>query len=78
MIKTLVTYRTPASPHNQYAVVPNMWLSDLLSWLTLSESATIVSKTDNEDSGAILPINWPSYETCRYCLKVSDLMNLVP
>lgn len=75
MKMTLIKYRTTDTPYNQYAVVPTSWLSDLLDWLMLSESAEVVS-TDNCDEAAILPITWPSYQTCSEAIRVSDLVVL--
>ena len=74
MSMTLIKYRTTETPYNQYAVVPTIWVSDLLHWLTLSESAEIISTDNNCDDGAILPISWPSYETCRDCMRISDIV----
>jgi len=79
MNKTLVKYRTSDYRYNHYAVIPTSYLSDLLQWLRLSESAEIVSTTDNVDgvfrqSGFIIPTNWPSYRSCLECIWLSDLM----
>ena len=70
----LVKYRTSDVSYNQYAVVPPLWLSDLLKWLTLSESAEIVSTTYNVDDGPILPRDWPSYRSCADYVRISDLV----
>ena len=72
----LVTYRTSDYRYNQYAVVPTMWLSDLLDWLKLSESAEIVSVTDNLRGipDLLVPETWPSYRTCLDHVRVSDLI----
>jgi hypothetical protein len=83
MNKTLIKYRTKDQQGmctlirtNQYAVVPTSWLSDLLDWL-LSEEATIVSTTHNEDNGLILPTEWPHYRACLDYAKVSDVLESV-
>jgi len=70
MVYSLITYRTTDYRYKQYAVVPGLYLSDLLDWLKLSESAEIVSVTDNPVrelpgiSAFRPPENWPSYRTC--------------
>lgn len=73
MNMTLVKYRTNNRPYNQHAVVPEIWLSDLLQWIMLSEAAEIVSTTDNVDGPCLVPINWPSYGACQRFVCVSDL-----
>ena len=76
----LVTYRTTDYRYKMYAVVPALYVSDLLDWLKLSESAEIVSVTDNpvrelpEISAFRPPENWPSYRTCEDYIRVSDLL----
>jgi len=77
MVMTLVTYRTTDVPHNQYIVVPTIWLSDLLQWLTLSESAEVIGTSHNCKDKAMLPINWPGYQTCCDDVRISDAMNSV-
>ncbi len=80
MQMTFVKYRT----YNQgdirvdtvYAVVPTIWLSDLLEWLSDMESE-VIETTDNYDHAPRLPISWPSYETCMYCMQVSDVIHCV-
>ncbi len=77
MQMTLVKYRTTraADLHRtdkwnwEYVVIPVIWLSDLLKWLSDIE-AEVGGTTDNVEYDARLPINWPSYETCRYCMMV--------
>jgi len=64
MTKTMITYRTTDQKHNKYVIVPTLWVSDLVYWLTLSESAEIVATTHNVDDGLVLPISWPSYQPC--------------
>ncbi len=76
MNMTLIKYRTSDTPHNQHVVVPTVWLSDLLDWLTLSESAEIVETTHDVDHEAILPIDWPSYEPCMNGMIISALIAL--
>jgi hypothetical protein len=60
----------------EYAVIPTIWLSDFTKWLS-DIGADIVETTDNVDDGAIIPTDWPSYETCRYCMAVSDTLHCV-
>lgn len=74
MTMTLIKYRTPNVSYNQYAVVPTLWLSDLLDWLRLSEQATVIGKTHNHEGGSLLPINWHSYRACQEAIHISDLM----
>lgn len=80
---TLVKYRTnQAELHRtdnwnwEYAVIPTIWLSDLLKWLSDIE-AEVDETTDNVEYDARLPITWPSYETCRYGIMVSDAIHCV-
>jgi len=75
---SLITYRTTDYRYNRHAVVPTLYVSDLLDWLRLSECAEIVSVCDNHTrklSGQAefeAPMDWPSYETCeRYIQTVS-------
>jgi hypothetical protein len=76
----LVTYRTTDYRYKMYAVVPALYVSDLLDWLKLSESAEIVSVTDNPVrelpgiSAFRPPENWPSYRACEQYILVSDLV----
>ncbi len=77
---TFVKYRTDNEgtmyTYTSYAVIPTIWLSDLLQWLSDIE-ATVLETTDNCDHNPRLPITWPSYETCSYCIKVSDVIHSV-
>lgn len=79
MQMTFVKYRTGCEVKlcgtdnwwSEYVVVPTIWLSDLLAWLS-DIGADVVETTDNFDHEPKLPINWPSYETCLYGIEVSD------
>ena len=78
MKMTIITYRTKISgSHNQFAIVPDIWLSDLLHWLVISELATIVSKSDTNDDRPIIPTDWPSYQTCIECIKIGQLVESI-
>ncbi len=74
MSTTLVKYRTSDVPYNQYAAVPIMFLSDLLDWLQLSESAEIVSVTYNMELPFDAPITWPAHSKCSHYSLLSDIM----
>lgn len=82
MQMTFVKYRTnggvlwPDKWWSEYAVVPTIWLSDLLMWLS-DIGADVMETTDNFDHAPRLPINWPSYETCQYGIMVSDAFHCV-
>ncbi len=78
----VVEYRTKEVQHPQFAVIPDLYVSDLIGWLTLSEGATIVSTTDNPNpspdplSDFHPPSNWPSYRKCSTHVRLSDLIDL--
>lgn len=74
MQKTLVRYRTNDVPCVRHAVVPTLWLSDLLEWLQLSEEAVVIGITHDENHGLIIPMDWPGYRTC---LQYSNNVSLV-
>lgn len=74
MKMTLIKYRTTDTTYNQFAVVPAIWLSDLIHWLILSEEAEIVSTDNDCEHEPILPITWPSYQTCSEAIHISDLL----
>lgn len=74
MKMTLVKYRTTDVPHNQYAAVPIIYLSDLLEWLRLSECAEIVEVTDNLELSFAAPITWPAHDMCSYHHELSDIV----
>ena len=80
MRMTFVKYRTNnvggIHIRTKYAVVPTIWLSDFLQWLSDIE-VDVLETTDNFDHEARLPINWPSYETCSYGIIVSDAIHCV-
>lgn len=77
----LVTYQTVNRPYNQYAVVPNIYVSDLLGWLSEQE-ATIQSVTqhtpgtDKKPSVCLLPPEWPSYRACDDFMRTLELVAL--
>ncbi len=73
MNKILVTYRTTDVSHRQYAIVPTTWLSDLLRWLELSESAEVMGTTYNVDDDPIIPAGWPSYRACSDYVRILEL-----
>ena len=69
MEMTVVHYRTTYVSYNQYAVIPTPWLSDLLDWLTLSESAEIVSVKNSTDKAVLIPNKWPACHACgTHCM----------
>jgi hypothetical protein len=72
----LVKYRTLDYRYNRYAVIPVAYISDLLHWLKFSESAEIVSVTDNPNgiSDFLAPEAWPSYRTCMDCIRTVSLL----
>ena len=72
----LVKYRATDYRYNQYAVIPITYLSDLVDWLTLSESAEIVSVTDNIRGVPefLATQEWPSYRTCANHVLLSDML----
>lgn len=84
MFMTYVKYRTLSADeyattdkwYTHYAVIPTIWLSDLLQWLS-DIDAVVCATADNVDFDTRLPINWPSYETCHYCMQVSDAIHCV-
>lgn len=71
--RTLVSYRTSDRKHLQFSVVPTIYLSDLLNWLKLSETAEIVRVTHNCDDPIMLPEDWPTYQTCLSYNRESEL-----
>jgi len=74
----LVTYRTTDHRFNQHAVVPDLYVSDLLTWLKLSEHATIIRVTDNRNATRmVVPDNWPSYSDCEDYVRISDIVDMV-
>jgi hypothetical protein len=82
MQMTFVKYRTdggelwPDKKWSEYAVIPTIWLSDFLNWLS-DIGAEVLVQTDNVEFEARLPITWPSYETCSYGIIVSDAFHCV-
>ncbi len=80
MQMTFVKYRTHSTysilVRSEYAIVPTLWLSDFLQWLSDTEM-DVLETTDNFDHEARLPISWPSYETCSYGIIVSDAIHCV-
>lgn len=79
---TLIIYQTTDYRYNMYAVVPELYVSDLLEWLRLSESAEIVSVTDNpvhERPGISAfkpPEHWPSYRACENYIHTVKLLEV--
>ena len=75
-----VAYRTTDNRNLRFAVVPSMFISDLLDWLTLSETAEIVSICDDYTrtlSGQpefVAPPEWPSYRTCAQYIHTVSLV----
>jgi len=84
MQMTFVKYRTKREVElsgsdkwwSEYAVVPSIWLPDLLDWLSDIE-AEVLETTDNYDHEPRLPINWPALSDCQYCILVSDALHCV-
>jgi hypothetical protein len=74
MNQTLVKYRTEGKTHNEYAVVPTLWLLDLLDWLRFEAGAEIIETTHNMVDTFDAPTNWPCYQTCKEYVTFSDLM----
>lgn len=76
MSMALVKYRTPGSSHNRFAVVPEIWLSDLMEWLKLSGSAygpmpiTMMPRL----SDLVAPDNWPNYQACNTYMQTVNLL----
>ncbi len=78
--RTLVRYRTTDIPYPQFVVIPNMFVSDMLRWLSDYECAEIehtgpaalVLGTDK--TGYRLPINWPGYQKCMDYIRTRNLL----
>lgn len=62
MFNTLVTYRTNKG-YRKYAVVPTIWLSDFIPWLSGQENVEVIGREQTDD-GLIIPTDWPSYRAC--------------
>jgi hypothetical protein len=77
MEKTLVKYRTTKemgfNNRTHYAVVPTIFLSDLLEWLSDTE-CKVLGVSNNCDSEVVLPIEWIGYRSCRKWVDLSDAM----
>ena len=84
MNMTLVRYRTKYQDElsgsdkwwSEYAVLPDIWLPDLLEWLS-DIGADVRETTDNVEFDARLPISWPRLSDCQYTIMVSDAIHCV-
>ena len=57
----------------QYAVVPTIFLSNLLEWLS-DTKCKVLGVSNNCDAETILPIEWLGYRACRKWVELSDAM----
>ncbi len=74
MSTTLVKYRTSDVPFDQHAAVPAIYITDLIDWLNLTESAAIASVTYDTDHPFDAPEEWPSHSRCSHYSLLSDIM----
>lgn len=61
--RTLVRYRTTDIPYPQFVVIPNMFVSNMLHWLSDHECAEI-EHTELSDNDFHFPTDWHSYLSC--------------
>ena len=69
---TLIKYQTTDIEHPQFVVIPDIFVPNMVRWLSDVECAEIehTEQTDNEFHA---PENWPSYQTCKQHIYLSDL-----
>ncbi len=66
---TLVRYRTTDIPYPQFVVIPNIFVSDMIHWLSDVQCAEI-EHTELSDNDFRIPTKWHSYRLCwDYILK---------
>jgi len=81
MTYNLVFYRLPDSPYNQHALIPALYLSDLLSWLKRDCNAEVVRITDDYRASiggalkVIAPHEWTSYRACVAYVSTVTLLS---
>lgn len=72
-MRTLIQYRTTEIEHSQFVVIPDIYVSDMIQWLSDHECAEIV-RTETTDNSYRFPTNWPSYETCMKYVVTRTLL----
>lgn len=63
MNRTLIQYRTTENKHSQFVVIPNIFVSDMIHWLSYVQCAEI-EHTELSDNDFHIPMSWPSYRLC--------------
>jgi len=73
MQNTLVIYRTNDYRYRKYAIVPTIWLSDLLGWLHENDTTEVIGTTPTSYKLRV-PECWPNYRACLDYARVADLI----
>lgn len=69
---TLIRYRTEDTNHPLFVVIPDMFVLNMLQWLSDQECATI-EHTEPTDNSFRAPKAWPGYQTCEQHVYLLDL-----
>lgn len=73
----LIKYRAETDTCNRWAVVPVIWLWDLLLWIGESDNMEVVAVEHGVESGLIIPREWWGYRPCVESIRISDAMTCV-
>jgi hypothetical protein len=69
---TLIRYRTRMTGHPSFVVIPDMFVSSIVRWLSDQECATI-EYTEQTDKEFHAPERWPDYRMCEQHTYLLDL-----
>ena len=70
---TLIRYRTTDIDHPQHVVIPDIFVSNMVRWLSDVECAEI-EHTEQTDKLCSIPQRYPEYEACVNYIRTSALL----
>jgi hypothetical protein len=75
-MRTLIRYRTTDSRYSRFVIVPTIFVSDMLHWLSDDECAEI-ERTEQTDELCSVPTRYPQYKACVDFIRASNLLSNV-
>jgi hypothetical protein len=78
----LIEYKTPTMPISSFGIIPDLYVSDFLSWLNKWGCMVVRREKDYRSmpqadellSDLVAPRHWPSYRACALFVRDTVIM----
>lgn len=71
--RTLIRYRTTESRHPFFVIVPNLFVSSMIQWLSDDECAEI-ERVEGTDNLCSVPQRYPDHDACVSYIRDMNLI----